>query len=92
MADTNEPDAQEVQGKEIAEAGLIAYYDYVMRYELTMMIPEIIKLLEDNPEADVPVEELMKRINSHIAEDYKKVSINVFKDLGRRIGEVAKNI
>ena len=83
-----------IEGKEIAEASLIAYYDYVMRFELNAMVPKMRELMESNPEAELTelVEELMQNINTHIAEDYKVVSLNVLKDLGRRLGEVAKTL
>ncbi len=80
------------EGKDIAEAGLIAYYDYVMRDELAKMMPVIKKQLDEEPEADLPVEQLMKNINTRIAEDYKAISVTVINDLGRRIAEIAKGI
>ncbi len=85
------------EGKEIAEAGLIAYYDYVMRDELTKMMPRIQIMMNANPEIPVDelkplTEQLMKNINTRIAEDYKAISVTVINDLGRRIGEIAKTI
>lgn len=78
----------DVDGKEIAEAGLIAYYDYVMRFELKALVPTMSK----DSDATELVEQLMKNINTHIAEDYKQASVTVINDLGRRIGEIAKTL
>ncbi len=84
----------EIKGKEVAEAALVAYYDYVMRFELNAMIPKIREHLEANPEADVAalVKELMANFNTHISEDYRVASLKVMNDLGARIGEVAQNL